>query len=47
MVLANPDESEANLIGELPLKDEVANGFCLRKRLAIRPGRNVAEGVEP
>jgi hypothetical protein len=46
-MFADADEGHADLIGEFPLQDEVAERLCLRQRLAVRACGDVAKGVEP
>jgi hypothetical protein len=47
VMFAHAYEGQANLIGQLPLKDEVANGLRLRQLLAVGANRRVAKGIEP
>ena len=47
MVLPDADEGEADLIGQLALKDEVAQRLRLRERLTVGAYGDVAKGIEP
>ena len=46
VVLADPEEVDADLVGEDALLDDAADGLCLRERMTVLVVDVVAEGVE-
>ena len=47
MVLPDPEEGDTDLVGELPLLDEVAERLRVRQRRSVGAGGDVTEGIEP
>jgi hypothetical protein len=46
VVLADPEEVDADLVGQDALLDEVADRLCVRERAVLSIVRDVAERVE-
>ena len=47
MMLADPEEIDAKLIGEDRFIDHVTDRLGMRHKLAVRPGGNIAERIQP
>jgi hypothetical protein len=47
MMLTDPKDIDPSLIGQHPLRDDIANHLRLRQQVAVRASGDVAKSVQP
>ncbi len=46
VMFSEPQEINSGFVGQHPLFDQIAQYLCLMQRPAVRPLRDIAEGIE-